>query len=79
MSNDLDDKIRAALRTIPDDPDVTTRLVTDLAEARRPLGGLWLAGGALVASIAGFATAFLQGPEIGGAGDAMALLLGGAL
>lgn len=79
MSDKLDEQIRAALRAIPEDADAPTRIVTELAEARRPLGVLWLAGGAAVAGVAGFAVAFLQGPVAGPAVDAALFLLGGAL
>ena len=79
MSNDLDDDIRAALRAIPEDADAPARLVTHLAEARRPAGLLWIAGGAALAGVAGFAFAILQGPVTGPGGDAMLFILGGAL
>lgn len=79
MSDDLDKTVRAALRAIPEDADAPTRIVTHLAEARRPIGGIWVWGGAVVAGAAGFALAFLQGPVTGGAGDALLFFLGGAL
>lgn len=79
MSDDLDEQVRAALRTIPEDGDAPARIVAGLAEVRQPLGSIWVWGGAVVAGVAGFAAAFLQGPVSGPVGDATLLLLGGAL
>ncbi len=79
MSDDLDDKVKRALQAIPDDGDAPARLVAHLAAGRRPIRGVWLIGGAVVAGVAGFAAAFLQGPVSVGAQDAALILLGGAL
>ncbi|MEM7753621.1 MAG: hypothetical protein AAF230_09420 [Pseudomonadota bacterium] len=79
MSNDVDEKVKRALQAIPEDADVSARLVAKLAGKRRPIGGAWLIGGAVVAGVAGFAVAFLQGPVDAGAQDAVLFFLGGAL
>lgn len=79
MSDDLDAKIQTALRAIPEDADVSARLVTKLAASRRPIGTIWLFGGAAVAGIAGFAAAFLQGPVTTGGADTLLFFLGGAI
>lgn len=79
MSDDLDTKVRRALQAVPDDPDAPARLVARLSAARRPIRRLWLAGGAVVAGVAGFAAAFLQGPVAVAGGDAILIFLGGAL
>lgn len=79
MSNDLDDAVKRALQMIPEDPDAPARLVSHLAARRRPIGGALLIGGAVVAGVAGFATAFLQGPVAGAVPDAALVFLGGAI
>ncbi len=79
MSDDLDDRVKRALQAIPEDADAPARLVSHLAAKRRPIGRAWLIGGALVAGVAGFAVAFLQGPVDVGAGDAALFFLSGAL
>lgn len=78
MSDDLDRKIKRALDAIPSDPDVSARLVAQLAKKRRPLRRDWLIGGAVAASVAGFAAALLQGPVVGSQ-DAALFFLAGAL
>lgn len=79
MSDDLDDKVKRALQAIPEEADISARLVSDLAVRRRPIARGWLIGGAVVAGVAGFAVAFLQGPVAVGAQDAALIFLVGAL
>ena len=78
MNDGLEEKVKRALQAIPEDPDVSARLVTQLAAKRRPVGRMWLVGGAAVTGAAGFAVAYLQGPVLV-AQDATLVFLGGAL
>lgn len=79
MSDDLDKRVGQALKAIPEDVDAPVRLVSHLAAVRHPLPGRWMIGGAVLAGLAGFAVAFLQGPVAVSVPDAALFFLGGAI
>lgn len=62
--DDLDPRVRQALRDIPEDPDAPARLVTALS-ARRSPPSIWrIAVAAAIAASIGFGTARAQGPLV---------------
>ncbi|MEL6169644.1 MAG: hypothetical protein AAFR35_13210 [Pseudomonadota bacterium] len=85
MVENLDEKVRAALREIPDDPGAPARLAVKLGRRRSVQTRFAIAGAASGAgsALAGFVVARLQGPiefsDATGLGDTAMILLLGAI